>query len=146
MLIYCSPARRPYLHRDINLLEKIQRRFTKRLHGLSDKIYYERLLQLGAFSLHNRISYAGLIFIFKSLHGWIRCPASDFGLRLSAASNKSGRVRLKQQLIKSLSGASLFSCRAPSEWHKLPLRLTRSLSILKFKQRLTLHLLGTQSS
>ena len=144
--MYCSPAWRPYLRQDIDLLRKIQRRFTKRLYALSDKTYYERLHQLDAFSLHNRMSYADMIFIFKSLHGRIRCPVSDFGLRLSAASTKSGGVRLEQQLTKSCFSVSLFSCRAPSEWNKLPLRMTRSLSILQFKQRLTLHLLGTQTS
>ena len=67
MLMYCSPAWRPYLCQDIYLLEKILRRFTKRLYGLSDKTYYERLHQLGAFFLHNRMSYADMMFIFKSL-------------------------------------------------------------------------------
>ena len=136
-LMYCSPAWRSYLRRDIDLLKKIQRRFTKRLYGLSDKTYSEQLYQLGAFSLHNRMSYADMMFIFKSLHGQIRYPASDFGLRLSAALTKSGGVLLEQQLTKSHFGASLFNCRAPSEWNKLPLRVTSSLSILQFKQRLT---------
>ena len=107
-----APAWRPYLCRDIDLLEKIQCLFTKKLYGLSDKTLYKRLHHLGAFSPHNRMPYADMMFILKNMHGRIRCPASDFGLRVSAASTKSGVLRLEQQLTKSHFGASLFSCRA----------------------------------
>ena len=43
MLEYCSSIWNPYLLHDIDRLETIQRAYTKRLTGLRDKSYNERL-------------------------------------------------------------------------------------------------------
>ena len=40
---YCIPAWRPYLQKDITLLERIQKRFTKLIDGCKTKNYSERL-------------------------------------------------------------------------------------------------------
>ena len=45
-LEYCVQVWNPYLARDIDILEKVQRRATKCLDGLSDLSYEDRLLYL----------------------------------------------------------------------------------------------------
>jgi len=43
LLDYCSPVMSPIYKTDINLIESAQRRFTKRLLGLRDISYHDRL-------------------------------------------------------------------------------------------------------
>ena len=56
MLMYCSPAWRSFLKRDIKILETVQRRYTKRLSGLHDLAYSDRPRALGALSPENKCS------------------------------------------------------------------------------------------
>ena len=46
ILEYNSVVWSPSLKKDIDLIEKVQRRFTKRLFGLKDLTYKERLVRL----------------------------------------------------------------------------------------------------
>ena len=50
LLEYCSPVWAPVYKTDIDIIERVQRRFTKRLFGLSSLSYVERLNVLGAES------------------------------------------------------------------------------------------------
>ena len=50
VLMYCSPAWNPPLRKDRNVLEAVQRRYTKCIGGLRDKPYNERSSELRAFT------------------------------------------------------------------------------------------------
>jgi len=65
LLDYCSPVWAPVYKTDINLIESVQRRFTKRLHGLTDISYYDRLVILdNADTLEIRLLKMDLIMLF----------------------------------------------------------------------------------
>ena len=53
-LEYCIQAWRPYLRKDIDMLEKIQRRATKLIPGLRDLRYEEPLKERGLTTLETR--------------------------------------------------------------------------------------------
>ena len=53
-LEYCIQARNPHLRKDIDMLEKIQRRATKLIPGLRDLRYEERLKECGLTTLETR--------------------------------------------------------------------------------------------
>ena len=53
-LQYCIQAWSPYLRKDIDMLEKIQRRATKLIPGLRDISYEERLKECGLTTLETR--------------------------------------------------------------------------------------------
>jgi len=66
---YASQAWSPHLVTDINRLEAVQRRFTKRLKGMESMDYPSRLKALAIDSLQNRRVLADLIFTYNVLFG-----------------------------------------------------------------------------
>ena len=66
---YCSSAWSPHLVKDIILLKSVQRKFTKRLTGMQNIPYLERLRQLNLERLDVRRLRADLILAYKILFG-----------------------------------------------------------------------------
>ena len=78
LLEYASQAWSPHLVADINKLEAVQRRFTKRLKGMEDMDYPSRLKVLAIDSLQKRRVLADLIFTYKVLFGLTDMNSSEF--------------------------------------------------------------------
>ena len=75
-LDYCMQAWRPHLRKDIDRLEKIQRRATKLVEGLTNCKYEDRLKELGLTTLETRMIRADMIEIYK-----IKVMVVCFGIR-----------------------------------------------------------------
>ena len=69
LLEYCVQAWCPYYQKDIDKLERVQRRVTKIIPSLRNKSYEERLEELNLFPLSQRRLRGDLIQTFKIIKG-----------------------------------------------------------------------------
>ena len=65
ILEYCSVVWNPFLIKDINAIEAVQRRFTKRLPGMKHLTYHQRLVKLELESLELRRVRTDLLCVYK---------------------------------------------------------------------------------
>jgi len=71
-------AWRPHLHKDIDLLENVQRRATKLIPTLKDRPYETRLKSLNLTTLETRRIRGDLIEVFKIFKGFDDIDSSIF--------------------------------------------------------------------
>ena len=69
-LEYCVQAWRPYLQKDIDLLEKFQRRATRMMSNDKSLSYYDRLKKFGLTTLETRRLRGELIEVYKLFKGY----------------------------------------------------------------------------
>ena len=81
-LEYCIQAWNPHLRKDIDMLEKLQRRATKLIPGLRDLRYEERLKKCGLTTLETRRLRGDQIEVFKILNGYENIDSNIFFSKL----------------------------------------------------------------
>ena len=131
---YAAPVWSPDDVKSSVLLENIQRRFTKRIAGMSHLSYEERLRQLQLQSLQQRRNQFDLLLVYKNIHGQT-VPPSVLGLEVRRVITR-GDGGLKRALPHSALLATHFCCRAPKAWSALPQQLKNASTLGTFKKRL----------
>ena len=117
-----------------NDLEKVQRRFTKRLYSLHLMPYKARLAHSHLPTLRSRRSRADLVIVFKALHGSLGVEASDLGLIVSnSQKTRSCDTDLKVHRAVTNSVAKIVNFRINKVWNKLPVAAKTALSLPIFK-------------
>ena len=137
VLSQCSLVWNPYLKSDIAALESVQRNFTRRIRGLEQLSYNDRLTALSALTLENRRPLTDMTTVYKFLHGLVNCQASDVSLQLTTTSTRGGRVHLVQQRSRTRVCANLFPFRAATAWNKTDLAILNSRTLKIFKTALS---------
>jgi len=137
-LEYSVPVWSPYLRKDIECLEKVQRRATKLVKGMKHKSYEERLKLLGITTLEKRRVRGDLIQVFRIVKGFDLVNIENFfelddggGHALRGHKWKLKVKRNRLQLRKCF-----FSQRVIGSWNRLPGYAVEASSVNSFKKRL----------
>jgi ribonuclease P/MRP protein subunit RPP40 len=125
----------PCLIGDIKLVEKVQRRFTKRFPGLEEMTYEQRIVTLGLESLESRRLKFDLINVFKILHGIIPVDSSKYFTPGNAKTRGHDyKIFVPQQRVNATKFS--FAVRVISSWNALPPHVVNAHSLALFKSRL----------
>ena len=139
---YCSSVWNPYLKKDITLLERVQKRYTKRIPGLSKFSYPERLNLLGLESLELRRLHSDISMCYKILNGLVNIPFEEF-FSLPPPGQIGTRAQNSRKLFCKFSRLEcrkhFFGNSVVPAWNSLPESVVSASSIECFRSSLRRH-------
>lgn len=139
LLDYCIPAWSPYYVKDIEALEKVQRRMTRMLPDYRHLSYLDRLQVFKLTTLKTRRLRYDLICVFKILNGFLDVDPSHFFV-FNVRPSRSHDRQLYVSYSRLDARKNFFSQRIISFWNELPVTCVMADSVLSFKRELDSHL------
>ena len=135
LLDYCSVVWSPYFVKDIEVLEKIQRRMTRLLPSVRHLSYEERLSRFCLTTLKTRRVRYDLLFMFKIFTGHIDIPFDDLFIPSSITWTRGHPFKLRHGFSRTLCRKYFFTQRVVSLWNSLPQHFFVSSSVSLFKSQ-----------
>ena len=139
LLEYATQVWSPYHVSLVNILETVQRGFTKRLPGFWNLSYADRLNKLQLQSLEHRRLLADLALCFNIVHGLTALPFDDFFTRASYSSTRGHLFKLVIPPSKTNRSKFFFSSRVIPVWNSLPQELVSVTTSPLFKKLISRH-------
>jgi len=118
--------------KDSLLIESVQRKFTKRIPGMSGLRYHSRLLRLGLESLEVRRLRADILLVYKILFGMVRVNSNEFFTLRNQPHLRGHKYVINKQRSIHTSRINFFSNRIVNLWNNLPSSTTDFTSLRKF--------------
>jgi len=134
-LEFCIQMWRPYLRKNIDKMERVQRRATKMIYGLKKVSYEKRLERLGLTTLEQRRDRGDAIEMFKMFRGFCKIKPDTFFDLVSNRITRGHRYKLKVNRSRLDIRKYFFSQRTVSKWNRLPDCVVNSDSVNMFKNR-----------
>ena len=136
-LEYAIQAWSPYTVKDIEVLEKVQKRMVRQITSLRGT-YEEKLAKIGLTTLQERRIRGDCIETFKMLKGFTRVNHEIWFSIMSRAEGAQTRLSsdplvLNSQLARLDLRKNFYSVRVPQIWNSLPLSVRQSTSVNQFK-------------
>jgi len=138
-LEYCVQLWCPYLARDVDTLEKVQRRATKLVSELAGLPYESRLKALGIYSLFCWRERGDLIETYKLLNGYYDVDWTKFFMLSPVQNTRGHHMKLYKKSSKLQLRSNFFTQRIINIWNSLPTTVVLASSVPVFKQRLDEH-------
>lgn len=130
---YCSNLWSPYRKSEIDLIESIQKRFTKRLFGMGGLPYSDRLKVLGTVSLERRRLVDDLCMYYKIFTELTDLLVDEFFiLKQGVTRNNGASIYLKP--FRFNSERYHFKSRGVNPWNSLPANVVQAGSLIAFKK------------
>ena len=142
-LEYAIPAWSPWQQKDIDMLEKVQRKATRRMSDVT-RTYEERLRQLKITKLEERRKRGYAIKVFKYLNRFwdvdkdalfSLCDANRPATRLQKSFMPLNVPKANLDLRKNF-----FTVRSAKHWNSLPSHIRKSSSVNAFKNAYDAHI------
>jgi len=125
----------PSLKSDISRIEKVQRKFTKRLPGYGDLSYVERRAKLNIKTLELRRLHYDLVMCYKIVFNIIQLRFCDFFV-FSTWPTRGHPYKLQVNHAPVDARRNFFACRVVKLWNSLPADTTDFGSLGRFRTSL----------
>ena len=130
----------PYTSRNIDKLERIQRRGTKFILGQNDISYEDRLKCLNMLSLEKRRYLFDVVFLYKVLNGYLNIELTPLLNFYSKADPYKFRhvddYSLKRNYARTTKFKNSYFNRIVEMWNSLPLEIRLAPNLEVFKSKL----------
>ena len=135
---YANTVWSPFKRKDINLIERIQRNFTKFIAGTSEMSYEDRLSYLNLPSLEFRRIRGDLIETYKILHQKYDPETTKTLLKLVSNDNKTRNNSLKITKYRANHDnyKYYYTNRINNLWNNLPYKVVTAKSVNNFKNQI----------
>ena len=119
-----------------NLVENVQRKFTKHIKGLNEVPYEDRLDKIKLPSLEFRQMRGDMIQVFKIANNYYDPLTTNSIFEFNKNSRLRGHnLKISKKRVNKTKFASFFSNRFVNSWNKLPSFIVNSKSINEFKNK-----------
>jgi len=139
ILEYGNTVWHPFLVRHVKEIEDVQRRFTKKLIGVQDMDYEDRLIFLKLPSLEYRRFRGDMIEVFKILHNLYDCSARKLLPEFNMTLTRGHDLKLVKERTGDRRETNFFRNRVVNAWNKLPSSVVTAETLNMFKNRLDKH-------
>jgi len=134
---YNSEIFSPYLLKDIRMLERAQRAYTKRIPGMRNLSYAQRLQSLSLQSLEEKRLRVDLNLTFRIMKGLVDIDFADFFEFSDVVRTRGNSLKLKIPRCYHDPAFHFFTNRIPPVWNALPDAVVTAPSLGVFKSRLS---------
>lgn len=139
LLDFASPVRNTGFLGDLNLLESVQRCWTKQVDGLSSLPYLDRLDRLNLFSINGRLLCTDLIQCYKIFHDLSAIKPNDLFVMAANLGTRGHSLKILHPRPTTEARRRYFSCRIVKDWNALPIDVVNAPSLPHANQSLTLY-------
>ncbi|XP_076047391.1 uncharacterized protein LOC143028924 [Oratosquilla oratoria] len=125
---------------DVRQLESVQRRWTRKIHGLEDLDYSQRLRTLNLYSIKGRLLRHDIIKCWHIFHGKLAISRDDLFPRPLLSSTRGHNFKIGHTRTQVKVRRRYFSNRCVNLWNELPAELVNCSDIDVFKRGLAAYL------
>ena len=136
---YANQIWSPYLKKDINSIENVQRRATKQIAGMQNLTYEERLRKLKLPTLAYRRLRGDMIETYKILTEKYDRQACEGFFELNTTSTRGHNLKLAKRHCKTNVRKYSFTFRVIDTWNSLPQQVVSAPSVKTFESKLDQH-------